>query len=54
MGDVRATLDAIALTCLPLIPIVLLLSSFGGWLIARRALAPMLSINETLEEIHAT
>lgn len=54
VGDVRATLHAIALACLPLIPIVLVLSGVGGWMIARRALAPMLAITTTLEEIHAT
>ncbi len=54
LGDVRATLHSIAWACLPLMPIVLLLSSSGGWLIARRALAPMRSITTTLEEIHAT
>jgi signal transduction histidine kinase len=54
IGDVRATLRTIALAWLPLIPIVLLLSSSGGWLIARRALAPMRSITATLEEIQAT
>ena len=54
IGDVRATLHTIAATCVPLIPIVLLLSSSGGWLMARRALAPMRSITATLEEIQAT
>ncbi len=54
VGDVRTTLDTIALAWLPLIPIVLLLSSSGGWLMARRALAPMRSITVTLEEIQAT
>jgi len=54
IGDVRATLHTIAMQWLPLIPIVLLLSSSGGWLMARRALAPMRSITATLEEIQAT
>ena len=54
IGDVRATLHTIAMAWLPLIPIVLILSSSGGWLMARRALAPMRSITETLEEIQAT
>ena len=54
IGDVRATLHTIAMAWLPLIPIVLLLSSSGGWLMARRALAPMRSITTTLEDIHAT
>ena len=54
LGDIRATVQSIARACLPLIPIVLLLSSSGGWIIAKRALAPMRSIKTTLEEIHAT
>lgn len=54
IGDVRATLHTIAMAWLPLIPIVLLLSSSGGWIMARRALAPMRSITTTLEEIQAT
>lgn len=54
IGDVRATLDAVAFAALPLVPIVLLLSSWGGWLIARRALAPMRAITATVEAIHAT
>ncbi len=54
IGDVRATLDTIVLSWLPLIPIVLLLSSSGGWIMARRALSPMRSITSTLEEIQAT
>jgi len=54
LGDVRATLHATAVASLPLFPVVLLLSSFGGWMIARRALAPMRSITTTLEHLHAT
>jgi len=54
IGDVRATLRATVVACLPLIPAVLLLSSFGGWMIAKRALAPMRSMSATLREIHAS
>ena len=54
VGDVRATLHAIAQAGLPLIPVVLLLSSAGGWLLATRALRPMRAITATLGEIHAT
>jgi len=54
LGDVQATLQDTVEASLPLIPVVLLLSSFGGWLIAKRALAPMRSISATLQEIHAT
>lgn len=54
LGDVRATLHSTALACLPLFPVVLVLSSVGGWLIASRALAPMQAVAATLREIHAT
>lgn len=54
LGDVRATLQAIARACLPLIPVVLLLSSSGGWLLAKRALHPMRAMTVTLEDIRAT
>lgn len=54
LGDVRAVLRRIAVMCLPLIPGVLLLSSFGGWIIAKRALAPVRSVTATLKEIQAT
>ncbi len=54
LGDVRAILHATAMACLPLIPVVLVLSSFGGWMTARRTLAPLRSITATLREIHAT
>ena len=54
LGDVRATLHATVMACLPLIPAVLLLSSFGGWFIAKRALAPMQTMSATLREIHAS
>lgn len=54
IGDVRATLRHVVIQWLPLFPLVLLVSSFGGWLMARRALAPMRSITTTLEEIQAT
>lgn len=54
LGDVRAVLRRIAVTCLPFLPGVLLLSSFGGWVIAKRALAPVRSVTATLKEIQAT
>lgn len=54
LGDVDATLHAIAVATLPLVPLVLLLSTVGGWLIARRALRPMQTITATLEEIRAS
>lgn len=54
LGDVRAVLRRIAITCLPFIPGVLLLSSLGGWMIAKRALEPVRSVTATLKEIQAT
>lgn len=54
VGDVQTTQHTIARECLPLIPFVLLLSSYGGWLMANRALAPMRSVTATLNEIQAT
>ena len=54
VGDVRTTRYTIARACLPLIPLVLLLSSYGGWLMANRALSPMRSVTATLREIQAT
>ena len=54
LGDVNATLHAIAIATLPLVPLILLLSTIGGWLIARRALRPMQTITATLEDIRAS
>jgi signal transduction histidine kinase len=54
LGDVPSTLHAILLACLAIVPLVLVLTSFGGWMIARRALAPMQSIDATLQAIQAT
>jgi hypothetical protein len=44
LGDVRQTLHAVAIASAILVPVVVLLTSFGGWLIAGRALAPIGSI----------
>jgi signal transduction histidine kinase len=54
LGDVPSTLHSILFACLGIVPLVLILTSFGGWIIARRALAPMGSINSTLQAIQAT
>jgi signal transduction histidine kinase len=54
LGDVREVLRKIAVTCLPFLPGVLLLSSFGGWMIAKRALEPVRSVTATLKDIQAT
>ena len=54
LGDVPETLHAVAIASAVLVPVVVLLTSFGGWLIAGRALAPIGSINDTLRAIEAT
>ena len=54
IGDVSATLRSVGIGSVALIPIVLLLTSFGGWVIARRALAPIASIDSTIAAIQAT
>src|SRR5712692_10229113 len=54
LGDVPETLHVVAIASAILVPVVVLLTSFGGWLIAGRALAPIESINTTLRAIEAT
>ena len=54
LGEVPATLHSIAVASLTLIPVVVILTSFGGWLIARRALAPIDAMDATLRSIEAT
>lgn len=54
LGEVPATLHSIALASVTLIPVVVVLTSFGGWMIARRALAPIDAIDSTLRSIEAT
>ena len=54
LGDVPATMRAVALASAMLIPIVVALTSFGGWLIAGRALRPIADIDATLRAIEAT
>lgn len=54
LGDVPATLRAVAVASAVLVPLVVLLASYGGWAIAGRALAPISSIDSTLRAIEAT
>lgn len=54
LGDVGMMLDAVALASAVLIPIVIAVTSFGGYLIARRALRPIDAIATALESIQAT
>ena len=54
LGDVPETLRTVAIACASLVPVILLLMSFSGWVIAGRALSPMKGIDETLQAIQAT
>jgi two-component system OmpR family sensor kinase len=54
LGDLSETLDTVAVASMSLIPIVLLLSGSLGWMVVKRALAPVRTVSATLEEIHAT
>jgi two-component system, OmpR family, sensor kinase len=54
LGDVGMMLEVVTLASIVLIPIVIAVTSFGGFLIARRALAPIDAIATSLESIQAT
>jgi two-component system OmpR family sensor kinase len=54
LGDLSETLDTVAVASVSLIPVVLLLSGSLGWVVVKRALAPVRTVTATLEEIHAT
>jgi signal transduction histidine kinase len=54
LGDINAPLHAVALLSLTLIPIVVALTVFAGWLIAGHALAPMDRMHRALRSIQAT
>jgi signal transduction histidine kinase len=54
LGDVPTTMHAVAIASIVLVPIVIVLTSFGGWMIAGRALAPIDTMNATLQAIGAT
>lgn len=54
LGDVPATLREVALASVVLVPMVIVLTSFGGWVISGRALAPIAAIDDTLRAIEAT
>lgn len=54
LGDVPATLHAVTTASIVLVPIIVIVTSFGGWLIAGRALAPLSAIDATLRNIQAT
>ena len=48
LGDIQATLRDVLAASLICIPIVLVLTSFGGWFMAQRALRPLRAIDATL------
>lgn len=54
LGDVGMMLEVVTLASIVLIPIVIAVTSFGGLLIARRALRPVDVIATSLESIQAT
>lgn len=54
LGDVPTTLHAVAAASIVLVPIIVIVTSVGGWLIAGRALAPLSAIDSALREIQAT
>ena len=51
LGDVPDTLRAVVVACALLVPVILFVMSFGGWIVASRALAPVKAIDETLQSI---
>jgi signal transduction histidine kinase len=53
LGDVDLLLRVVVIASVVLVPLVVVLTSFGGLLIARRALAPVDQIASTLESIQA-
>ena len=54
LGDVDASLHTVALLSLTLIPLVVGLTMFAGWVIAGRALAPMDRMHRALRSIQST
>jgi signal transduction histidine kinase len=54
LGDVGMMLEVVTLASAVLIPIVIGITSFGGFLIAKRALRPLDAIATALESIQAT
>ena len=54
LGEVAPTLDLFRDASLLVLPLVIVLTAYGGWWLAKRALAPMKEINQTLQAIHAS
>ena len=54
LGEVEELLETVVIASAVLVPLVLMLTSFGGLMVARRALLPIEQIGSTLESIQAT
>lgn len=54
LGEVEKLLETVVIASAGLVPLVMMLTSFGGLMIARRALLPIEQIGSTLESIQAT
>ena len=54
LGEVEGLLHRVAIASAVLVPLVIVLTSFGGLAVARRALMPIDQIGSTLESIQAT
>lgn len=54
LGEVAPTLEIFRDASLVVLPLVLVLTGYGGWWLAKRALAPMEEIDRTLQAIHAS
>ncbi len=54
LGDVTPTLRTFRNTSLIVLPLVVLLTSYGGWMLAGRALSPVKEIDGTLQAIQAS
>lgn len=54
LGEVAPTLDIFRDASLLVLPLVIVLTGYGGWWLAKRALAPMEEIDQTLQAIHAS
>lgn len=54
LGDVGMMLEVVTVASAVLIPIVIVITSFGGFLIAKRALRPIDTVATALESIQAT
>lgn len=54
LGEVAPTLEVFRDASLLVLPLVIILTGYGGWWLAKRALVPMEDIDRTLQAIHGT